>query len=320
MEYTTLGQTGIEVSRVSFGTSPFGQLFGPVPFEQARAALWRALELGITFIDTSPYYGDAEERLGRMAGDVPDGVVVGTKAGRNGKDEFDFRPAQIRESLERSLRLLRRDSVDIFQLHDIDFGDLDRILTDSYDELTRLRDSGKCRAIGMTCYSVPASRRVLLETDVDVFLNFSHGTLLDDSLSTELSPLAREKGVGTMNAAAVSLGLLTPAVLAEDPNTPSSVDLASEGSRTAARRMAELAASQGRSIAYLANLYATQFVDCDTTLIGTTKIAHLEEAVRASEADPSEDADLIEALLALRVPVRANQWPVGKAENGVWDW
>jgi L-galactose dehydrogenase len=317
-QYAQLGSTGIEVSRVAYGTSPFGQLFGPVPFEQARLALRRALELGVTFIDTSPYYGDAEERLGRLSSEIPDSVIIGTKAGRNGFQEFDFSPESIRASVENSLRRLRRDHVDILQLHDIDFGDLDRILTDSYDELVRLRDAGKCRAIGMTCYSVPATRRVILETEVDTILNFSHGTLLDDSLDTVLAPLARERGMGVMNAAAVSLGLLTPGVLADDAGATGSVDLASPGSRRAARRMAELAEERGVSIAFLANQFATQRIDCDTTLIGTTKIHHLEEAIAASEA-PLDDT-LLGELVSLRASIPENQWSVGRPENSIWDW
>ncbi|WP_241487976.1 aldo/keto reductase [Leucobacter japonicus] len=296
------------VSQVAYGTSPFGQLFGPVPFEQARAALLRALELGVTFIDTSPYYGDAEERLGRLSNSIPDDVIVGTKAGRYGFDEFDFTPERIRSSVDESLRRLRRDHVDILQLHDIDFGDLDRILTDSYDELVRLRDAGKCRAIGMTCYSVAATRRVLLETDVDVVLNFAHGTLLDDSLDTALAPLARDRGVGVMNAAAVALGLLTPRVLESSDLVP----MATPGSRAAARSMAACARDQGASISMLANQYAMQQIDCDTTLIGTTKLSHLEEAVAAAETPI--DAALARELVGLRAPIRENQWNPGRPE------
>ncbi|MGO1543258.1 MAG: aldo/keto reductase [Gulosibacter sp.] len=318
MRRNQLGETGLDVSILGFGTAPFGQLFGPVSFEQARKALLRALELGVNFIDTSPYYGDAEERLGRMAGEIPDEVLIGTKAGRYGIDDFDFSPERIRSSVENSLRVLKRDRIDVFQLHDIDFGDLDRILSESYDELVRLRDEGKVRAIGMTCYSIATSRRVLLETDVDVILNFAHGTLLDDSLSTELSPIARENGTGIINAAAVALGLLTPKVLESSDQVPDSVDLQPVATRDAARNMAVRAKKSNVDIAFLANQYSTQQVDCDTTIIGTTNIRHLEDAVRATESEL--DRTLIEEVLSYRLPSRSHQWQVGIQANDVWNW
>src|SRR5699024_5133706 len=169
-------------------------------------------------MDTSPYYGDAEEKLGGMLADIPDDVLVSTKAGRYSFDDFDFSPARIRTSLDESLRRLRRDHVDVLQLHDIDFVELDSLLTDSFAELQSLKEEGKVRAIGMTCYSIHALHRVVNETDVDVILNFAHGTLLDDSLSELLAPAARERGIGVINAAAVSVGLLTPKILNLNPD------------------------------------------------------------------------------------------------------
>ncbi|WP_449282048.1 aldo/keto reductase [Leucobacter sp.] len=313
MEYRPFGSTGFEVSAVSFGTAPFGQLFGPVSFEQGREALFRAIDLGMNLVDTSSYYGDAEERLGRVAGELPDDVWLATKAGRLGWSEFDFSPAGIRKSLERSLALLRRDQVDLFQLHDIDFVRLGPIFDDSVAELLQLRDEGKCRFIGMTCYSLPTTRRVLLEAPVDVALNYAHGTLLDDSLTTELAPVAAEKGIGLMNAAAVSLGLLVPAVLEKTEH-----NIASDASLAAARRMARAAADAGVDIAFLANQYALQRVDCATTVIGSTSAKHIEEAARALEAPIEEE--ILETLLRHRLPLADQQWSVGLPENEDWYW
>lgn len=313
MEYRAFGTTGFDVSAVTYGTAPLGQLFGPVPFEQAREALFRAVDLGMNLIDTSSYYGDAEERLGRVTGELPDDVWLATKAGRLGWNEFDFSPAGIRASLERSLGLLKRDQVDVFQLHDIDFVPLGPLFEDSMAELVKLREEGKCRFVGMTCYSLPTTRRVLLETSVDVALNYSHGTLLDNSLSSELAPIAAEKGIGLMNAAAVSLGLLVPGIVDKTEH-----NIASDVSLAAGQRMARAAAARGVDIAFLANQYAFQRVDCATTVIGTTNAAHVDAAVQALETPIDED--VLEEILALRLPLMEQQWSVGLPENENWDW
>ena len=80
-----------------------------------------ALDLGMTFIDTSPYYGSAEERLGKALSGRREDVILGTKTGRYGFADFDFSPRRIRHSVEESLRLLDTDYVDILQFHDIEF-------------------------------------------------------------------------------------------------------------------------------------------------------------------------------------------------------
>lgn len=309
METTALGRTGMQVAPVSFGTAPLGQLFGPVPEERGAAVVAEAIDLGITFFDTSPYYGDGEERLGRALEGRRDRVLIGTKAGRNPGEVFDFSPAAIRRSVEQSLRRLRTDHVDVLQLHDIEFVDLEPVLTEGYETLLALRDEGKCRAIGMTGYSLATARRVISETDCDVFLNFGHGTLLDGSLSSSLGELARSHGVALLNAAAVALGLLTPAVrryAAEGHMAPPVVV-------QAALRMSEVCEEAGASISFLANQYAIQRGGGVTTVIGTTTSAHLREAVEA--ATTPLDEDLLAAVLALRPDPAEAQWDIGRPEN-----
>ena len=318
MDYRQLGQTSMQVSPVAYGTAPLGGLFGPVSFTDARNTVRRAIDLGINFIDTSPYYGDAEEKLGILSTDIPDDVLVGTKAGRYGVDTFDFSPARIRASLDESLRRLRRDHVDVLQLHDIDFVELDSLLTDSFAELQSLKAEGKVRAIGMTCYSVQALHRVVNETDVDVILNFAHGTLLDDSLSEVLAPIARERVIGVINAAAVSVGLLTPKILDLNPDRTENTAVAPIAVQKIAQTMAETVHSAGKNVAFLANQYALQRVDCDTTVIGTKRIDHLEEAVTAVSA-PIDD-QLLSEVLAFRMPAREGQWDIGLESNQQWNW
>lgn len=317
MEYRQLGRTDMDVSTVSFGTGPLGDLFGDVRDDQAMAVVGQAIDSGINFFDTSPYYGSAEERLGRATRGRRRDLIIGTKAGRYGYDDFDFTPQRIRRGLETSLRLLQTDYVDVLQLHDVEFGSMDDILTEGYAELVRLRDSGKCRYIGVTGYALPALRRAMVDTELDVLLTYAHGTLLDDSIRTELLPVAEERGVGLMNAAAVALGLLThnrnwfrrdllpdgTSIRHDHPGTPEILE--------SARKMVELCEEAGQDITQIANQYAIQRSGCATTVVGTTRAQHLDAALQA--ASTPIDEDLLRQLLALRP---ANPcWESGLPEN-----
>jgi L-galactose dehydrogenase len=312
MRYHPLGSTDLKVSAVSFGTAPLGDMFGAVDETAATAAVHRALDAGITFFDSSPYYGDglAERRLGTALRGRRDEVVIGTKAGRYGSDEFDFTPKRLRESVHHSLELLQTDHVDILQLHDIEFVDLDGVFADSYAELARLRDEGKCRYIGMTGYPMETLWRAVAETDLDVVLSYAHYTLLNTRLADDLAPLCRERGVGLINAAAVALGLLTP--------TGSRIDVpAGQRIVDAARRATAVCAQGGTDIAFLANQFSIQCSGAATTVVGTTKARHLDAAL-AAESTPI-DEDLLAAVLMVTADVRDLSWSSGLPENNGGD-
>ena len=308
MEYRPLGDTGLSVSAVSFGTAPLGDMFGAADHDTGIKAVHRAIESGINVFDSSPYYGGglAEERLGEALQDQRDDVIVATKAGRYGFDAFDFRPASIREGVHRSLRLLRTDYVDILQLHDVEFVSLDGVFADAYSELVRLREEGKCRFIGMTGYALHTLRRAITETDLDVVLNYAHFTLLNTALTDGLLPTARAHGTAVMNAAAVALGLLTPAGLkGEIP--------VSDAVRTAASHVVDMCRQRGVDVAFLANQFSIQRSGCPTTVVGTTKPHHLDSAVRAV-SEPIDD-ELLDEVLAATAAVRSESWISGLAEN-----
>jgi aryl-alcohol dehydrogenase-like predicted oxidoreductase len=309
MQYARLGSTELEVSRLGFGTAPLGELFGAVDELAAIAVVHEALDLGISFFDTAAYYGNAEERLGKALVGRRERVVLGTKTGRYGVNDFDFSPGRIRRSVENSLRLLKTDYVDILQFHDIEFVPLGPVFEDSYAELRAMRDEGLCRYIGMTGYPAPVMNAAMTQTELDVCLTYAHATLLDDTLEREIAPVANARGVGLINAAAVALGLLTPSgssIKLDHPATPAI--------RDAASRMVSLCAEHGVDIAFVANQYSLQRSRCATTLIGTGKSHHLQSAVDALE-EPL-DEQLLAELLAMRPPVGERTWPSGLPENG----
>jgi len=309
MKYRTLGETGLEVSVASFGTGSLGEMFGPLPEADALRLVDEVLDSGINLIDTSPYYASAEQRLGKALTPAKrDKVILATKAGRYGFSDFDFSPERIRMSVEDSLRLLRTDYIDVLQLHDIEFVNLEPVLTESCAELVRLKEQGKCRFIGMTGYPIKTFRRVIEETPVDVILTYGKGNLLDNSLSDELSAVAKEQAVGVMNAAAVALGLLSQRGSKFDNEHP-----APDVVREAAAKMVALANQLGIDLAFLANQYAFQCVDSPTTVVGVGKRPHLQSALDA--VDTPVDLDLVNKFLALRPPADSRQWQVGLPEN-----
>ncbi len=309
MEFRPLGRTGLSVSAVSFGTGSLGGTYGPLDEGDALRLVDEVLDSEINFIDTAPVYGTAEARLGKALTPAKrDRMIIGTKAGRYGSDDFDYSPSRVRAGLERSLRLLGTDHVDILQFHDIEFVDLDPLLSDGYAELLALKDEGKCRWIGMTGYPVKTFARVMEETDVDVVLTYAKGTLLDDSVTTELLPIAKANGVGLINAAAVALGLLTPRGprTDEEPSWPPHV-------AEAASRMRSLAVERDVDIAFLANQYAIHATGTATTVIGAGTAEHLDSAIAA--ADTPLDVELAAAFTALRPPAGRRQWTKGLPEN-----
>jgi L-galactose dehydrogenase len=308
MKYGRLGATDLTVSTLAFGTAPLGGLYGSVGDAAAIAVVHEALDLGINLIDTSSSYGSAEERLGKALVGRRENVVLATKAGRAGGDAFDFSPAALRRSLEKSLRLLRTDYVDIFQLHNIEFASLPALFEDSFAELISLREQGKCRYVGMTGYPVAAIVRAMRETDLDVALTYAHATLLDDSLQRDIAPVADTRGVGLLNAAAVARGLLTPHGPTRPNGHPASAPI-----RDAAERMAALCAARGADIGFVAHQYSIQRSGCATTVIGTSKSSHLRSAVAAAETPIDEE--LLSDLLALRPPMDAREWTSGLPEN-----
>ena len=306
MQHSPLGATGLQVSQVALGTAPLGGgLFGDCDEQQAERVVHEALDLGITLVDTSPYYGDAEGRLGRaLRGGRRDRVVLATKAGRYGGDDFDFSASRIRSSLQRSLDLLQTDHVDVFQLHDVEFVPLEQIREVAVPALLALREEGLVRAVGVTGYPVETICALVEEFDLDVVLTYAHATLLDDSLQTRVLPVAEANGTAVMNAAAVSLGLLTPnggSMAADHPATPVI--------REAAAAVVALCEREGVDVARLANQYSIQRSGAVTTVIGTRKPANVRAAVEA--ASEPVDEDLLAAVLALRPPADQRTWPAG---------
>lgn len=171
-----LGSTGLMVSPLGLGTVKLGRDQGvkyPNGFsipddEQARQLLALARELGINLIDTAPAYGVSEERLGPLLAGQRDEWVIVSKVGEefeNGQSRFDFSPEHTRFSVERSLRRLRTDRIELVLVHS-DGNDLE-ILRDSgvYQTLAELKREGKILAFGLSGKTVEGGLLALQDGD-----------------------------------------------------------------------------------------------------------------------------------------------------------
>ena len=188
-----LGDTGIRVSPIGLGTVKFGRDKGlkypnrfNLPFDSAIVALFEeAKTLGINFIDTAPAYGTSEERIGKLLPNRQDWIIgtkVGEEFGANGS-HFDFSGNHTRKSIERSLRRLRTNYLDLVLIHSN--GDDIEILekTDCLETLMRMKEKGLIRAVGMSTKTAAGGKRALTLSDVAmVTYNSSHtdeGTVID---------------------------------------------------------------------------------------------------------------------------------------------
>ncbi len=187
-----LGRTGVDVPAISLGTWAHG---GPRTYRgenvgwagtddaEARAALVRAWELGITHWDTADVYGDghSEALIGSVWEDVPrEEIFLASKTGWDpGEHDHYYHPDQVRGRLDRSLTLLRTDRIDLYYLHHGDFGPDDRHLDGALEILHHARDAGKIRFLGLSDWDSARVARLLPRVDPDVVQPYRN--LLDDT-------------------------------------------------------------------------------------------------------------------------------------------
>jgi L-galactose dehydrogenase len=306
MIYRDLGRTGLRVSALSLGGVAFGDMYGALGPGEADACVRRAVELGVNLIDTSPYYGRtrSESVLGEILdGRLRDKIILCSKAGRNGRAEFDFTPAAMRASVEASLKRLRTDRLDILIAHDIEFApDFAAVFTDTAGVLHDLKREGKTRFVGMSGFPLGILRTAIERCDLDVIISFGHLTLQNQRLMTELLPAVEARGVGLMNASPLCMGLLSD-------GGPPAWHPASPAVQEAARIAAVLCRSRGASLAALGMQFCMAEDRIPTTISGAARAAEIEANVRAMETPM--DQELLAAVRAIFGPVRDVTWPSG---------
>ena len=176
MHYRQLGRTDLRLPHLSFGASSLGAEFRSVSLEEAFGSVRAALECGLNFIDTSPFYGRgmSEVLLGLALKGVPrDQYTLCTKLGRYDLAHFDFSARRVAESVDVSLHRLGTDHLDIVLCHDIEFVPLQQIVDETLPALRRLQKAGKVRYVGISGYPMKIFRFILGQTDLDCVLSYN---------------------------------------------------------------------------------------------------------------------------------------------------
>lgn len=311
MKTRPLGRTGIDLPILSFGASSLGAEFRSITLDEAMLSTRTALDLGMNFIDTSPFYGRgmSEIMLGLGLKGVPrDSYLLGTKLGRYSDIHFDFSAKRVAESIHVSLQRLGTDHLDVLLLHDVEFVPLPQIWEETLPAVIKLKEQGKVRAIGFSCYPLKTFHTVLdhVEDQIDCVLSYNRYTLQNTSFTEDLLPRLEAKGIGAMNAGPFSARLLTQAELPVWLKEPENVKAAA---RAAARHCAE----RGTDIAKLALQFSCEHPGLATTVAGSANPANIRKW--AEWLEEPIDRELLAEVLAIFEPVRNIGHVEGLPEN-----
>ena len=307
MEYREIGKTGIKASAISFGASSLGGVFHSMKEKDGIAAVHTAVDNGINFMDVSPYYGHykAETVLGKALKNIErNRYYLSTKVGRYGKDgvnTWDYSARRAVESVYESMERLSIDSIDLINVHDIEFADLEMVCRETLPALTELRDKGIVKHVGITNLTLRHFKYVIDHVPagtVETVLSFCHYCLNDDAL-TDYLDYFEERGIGVINASPFSMGLLTErGVPAWHPAPAPLQDLC--------RKAAAYCKSQGKSIEQLAVKYAVSNPRIATTLFSTTRPDAVLQNIRW--INEPLDEDLLHEVQSILEPGFRDTW------------
>lgn len=308
MQYRELGNTGLNLSALSFGASSLGQEFRKIDIQESLRCVHVALDRGMNFIDTSPFYGRgmSEVLLGQVLPQIPrDRYYLGTKLGRYSGAHFDFSARRAVESVDISLERMGVDYLDIILCHDLEFVEMSQIVNETLPALEKIRQQGKARFIGVSGYPMKMFNYVIDRHDLDVILSYNHYTL-QNTMLLDLVPKCQAKGIGIMNAAPFSARLLTSAPL---PPWHKATDFV----RDVAKQAAQHCEAAGVDIAQLALQFSIaneNFATCVTGSANPQRVAQW-----ADWAEQPLDEQLLNEVLQILEPIHNWFYIEGRPEN-----
>jgi aryl-alcohol dehydrogenase-like predicted oxidoreductase len=212
MEQIAIGKSGLMTSRIGLGTWAMGGwMWGGTDEAQSIATIRSAIDRGVTLIDTAPVYGFgcSEESVGKALaeGSLRDKVTIATKVGLAWKDGAvyrDFRPARIRQEIEDSLRRLRTDVIDLYQVH---WPDFETPIAETARTLEELRREGRIRAIGVSNFSPTQTHMFRAEAQLDAVQ--PPYNLFEREIDKDVLPYADDTGLTVLSYGALCRGLLS---------------------------------------------------------------------------------------------------------------
>ncbi|WP_018500787.1 aldo/keto reductase [Parafrankia discariae] len=296
MRHRTLGRTGIQVSPYGLGALMFATSMGNAPEDSIRI-IHKALDAGINLVDTADAYADSEDIVGRALEGRRDDVVLATKFGRPVGRDPNHQGASRRwivTAVENSLRRLRTDHIDLYQLHRPDpRTDIEETLA----ALTDLINSGKIRAIGAS--GTPAAdivearwiaeRRGLarFHTEQPAY------SILNRGVEREILPAIQRLGMGTLVWGPLGQGLLTGRVRRNQDNDLRRAGLAQhlndERRLDTVEKLIPLAAEAGLPMTHLAMAFTIAHPGVTSALIGVRTMDHLDSLLAGLDVTLTDD-------------------------------
>jgi aryl-alcohol dehydrogenase-like predicted oxidoreductase len=318
MKYRTLGRTGLQVSELGLG----GLFISSFAAERTagRQAVRRALELGVNYIDTAPGYLDSEAVLGEALAGVQQPTILSTKLGGRPQPFNPQDKAALRRSVEESLRLLGRETLDILMIHEPDrpgqydwFSDWEGFHGPVTELLAELKAEGVIRFSGLGGTTPHELALICATGEYDVVLTAFNYSLLWQEALLEVIPTAVQQGMGIVIGSPLQQGALARLYADE---VERGARWLSAPRRAQYKRLYALVHELGLPIAELALRFVISNPDISSVLMGARSVAEVEANVRAVEAGPlpPEVLDAIHAI-ASQVPFRPFEEPFGLPFN-----
>jgi myo-inositol catabolism protein IolS len=317
MEQRPFGRTGLDVSAVGFGCWEVGGGYGQVDEAEFARAVNRALDLGINCFDTAEGYGmgASERALGQALGKRRAEAVVVTKFGTAYRDKPNMRdssPERAKASIDKSLKALGTDYVDVYLVHWPDR------LTPFEDTMAALGDivrEGKVRFVGLSNFKLEEIEACMQMHRIDV-VQYGYN-MFDRRMQREILPYCAEQGIGFMGYGSLAYGLLT-GTFTEDQDFGSEDWRARQGKMgsiklfeslfgaesfpsnvRAVNELKTIAARYGRSLPQLALRWAISHPSISTSLVGCRNVAEVEDNAAAVEFSiKDDDLEEIDAIFA----------------------
>jgi aryl-alcohol dehydrogenase-like predicted oxidoreductase len=313
VKYRVLGKTGFEVSELSLGGGIFTSC-DEKSIEKTSQIVHRALELGVNYIDTAPAYGESEKVLGHALAGMSDQIIISTKFGGRPVPFDPQNKDDLRRSFEESLKLLKRDAIDILFIHEPDrpgqynwFPDWDNFHGPVCDLMNELKAEGLVRFTGLAGTTAYTMARIVMTGEYDVVLTAFNYSLLWQEALVSIVPEAKKRNMGIVIGSPLQHGALAQCYTEEIEN---GAGWLSPPRREQFKKLYALVKDVDIPIAELGLRYMLSNKDLSAILIGVKSVEELEQNVSTVEAGPLPE-EIVRRIdeMAQMVPFRPYEEP-----------